>query len=428
MSSSHQMKDQTETISLLHRKEEEERAEQSAKEHQLPYLNLVTIPIELDALKTISQNHAEEAKIAVFKRVGIHLKVALVEPGYPATKSILEKLRRDGYICEFFMVSQSSMNAAHRFYEKIAPPSSLASGSIEISPDVLLDLKERLSDRTRLARALTQASATNATTALEVILAGALRMEASDVHIETIDKGAHIRFRLDGVLHDISLLPLRLYRLILSRIKLLSELKLNIHDAAQDGRFTIHLQDQDIEVRTSVLPGPNGENIVLRLLDPKFLNVSFENLGMQPWIREALDIQIKQPYGMIVTTGPTGSGKTTALYAILQKLHSPELKIITLEDPIEYHIPGIEQTQIDATHGYDFPKGLRAIVRQDPDVILIGEIRDAETAETALAAANTGHLVFSTLHTNNAEVLSVHNAWCVCYARNARFRSRSVPH
>jgi type IV pilus assembly protein PilB len=187
-----------------------------------------------------------------------------------------------------------------------------------------------------------------------------------------------------------------------SRIKLLSEMKLNVREAAQDGRFTIGLGDKDIEMRVSVIPAEFGETIVMRILDPSATMVTLPDLGLRADNLATVKKQIARPNGLILNTGPTGSGKTTTLYAFLRTMNDPTMKIITLEDPIEYRIEGIEQTQVDNEAGYTFGNGLRAIVRQDPDVILVGEVRDLETADIALEAALTGHLVLSTLHTNDA--------------------------
>ena len=241
-----------------------------------------------------------------------------------------------------------------------------------------------------------------ATHVLEAIIAGALKNEASDMHIESRETNALLRYRIDGILHDVVFLSLKIYVLLLSRIKLLSEMTLNIHDKPQDGRFTIKLKGVNIEVRVSVIPGPNGENIVMRILNPISINLSLNNLGLRKDLYEYVGKEIKRPNGMIITTGPTGSGKTTALYAFLKEVTDPEVKIITLEDPIEYHLEGLTQTQVETERGYTFASGLRAILRQDPDIVLVGEIRDQETAEIAIHAALTGHIVFSTLHTNDA--------------------------
>jgi type II secretory ATPase GspE/PulE/Tfp pilus assembly ATPase PilB-like protein len=237
---------------------------------------------------------------------------------------------------------------------------------------------------------------------LEATLAGALSLGASDIHIEPQEKTIRLRYRLDGVLHDILDFDAQTFSLILSRIKLLSGLKLNVKAAGQDGRFSVKLGEDDIEIRTSVLPGAYSESIVLRILNPKSIAVPLESLGIRPKLLDLLIRQINKPNGMILTTGPTGSGKTTTLYAFLRKVHTPEIKIITIEDPIEYHLPGIVQTQTNPEKGYTFAEGLRSALRQDPDIIMVGEIRDEETAEIAVNSALTGHLVFSTLHTNTA--------------------------
>ena len=236
---------------------------------------------------------------------------------------------------------------------------------------------------------------------LEVILAGGLSTNSSDIHLEPEEKVVRLRYRLDGVLVDIITLDYDTFHLLLSRLKLLSGLKLNITDEAQDGRFSIKIKGDEIELRTSILPGNYAETMVLRILNPKSIEVPLEDLGFEPKLRERLEKEINRPNGMILTTGPTGSGKTTTLYAFLRKINSPDYKIITIEDPVEYHLNGIVQTQVDKKT-YTFANGLRSVLRQDPDIIMVGEIRDNEVAETAINAALTGHLVFSTLHTNDA--------------------------
>ncbi len=226
-------------------------------------------------------------------------------------------------------------------------------------------------------------------------------MNASDVHFESGEEDVRLRYRLDGVLVDVLTFDHETYKQILSRLKLLSGLKLNINDEAQDGRFSIKIKGAEIELRTSILPGNYAETLVLRILNPQSISVPLEELGMEEGLRKRIEKEITKPNGMILTTGPTGSGKTTTLYAFLRKVNSPESKIITIEDPIEYHLKGIVQTQVDKKN-YGFASGLRSALRQDPDIIMIGEIRDSEVAETAINAALTGHLVFSTLHTNDA--------------------------
>jgi type II secretory ATPase GspE/PulE/Tfp pilus assembly ATPase PilB-like protein len=232
------------------------------------------------------------------------------------------------------------------------------------------------------------------------MFAGALALRASDIHIEPEETNIRLRYRLDGVLHDVIGMQRVIYERMISRLKLLSGMRLNVRDEAQDGRFSFTVGEQTIEVRASVIPGAAGESIVMRLLDPSVASFQFNNLGLNTILRAIMEEELARPNGLIITTGPTGSGKTTALYAFLQKVHTPDRKIITIEDPVEYKLDDIVQTQV--APDYSFAAGLRAILRQDPDVIMVGEIRDREVAETALHAAQTGHLVFTTLHTNSA--------------------------
>ncbi|MGH9857471.1 MAG: GspE/PulE family protein, partial [Acidobacteriota bacterium] len=222
------------------------------------------------------------------------------------------------------------------------------------------------------------------------------------IHVEPKEDKARLRFRIDGVLQDITTFKREGWQLVLSRVKVLSALKLNVRDVPQDGSFVLKISNDTYDMRVSVLPGPYGENIVIRLLNRDLQAVDMKGLGMKERDFAVVREELKKTNGMILVTGPTGSGKTTTLASFLREVNQPELKIITLEDPIEYRISGIEQTQVKAEAGYTFAKGLRSILRQDPDVIMVGEMRDTETAETAVHASLTGHLVFSTLHTNSA--------------------------
>lgn len=237
------------------------------------------------------------------------------------------------------------------------------------------------------------------------MMLGAIMLDSSDLHIEAHEHGSTLRLRADGVLQEAASFDPQKHQRLVSRIKLLSELKLNIEDKPQDGRFSVAIDNgpdsQEIEIRVSTLPTEYGETIVMRVLNPKNL-ISLEDLGLRKDLYEVFNKEAQKPNGMIIVTGPTGSGKTTTLYAFLKKIRNPEIKVVTIEDPIEYHLDGISQTQVNPKKGYDFAAGLKSIVRQDPDAILVGEIRDLETASIAIQAALTGHLVLSTLHTNDA--------------------------
>jgi len=274
-------------------------------------------------------------------------------------------------------------------------------GEIEIPQNIIEDIQAKIKNISDFKEKIESSLGKVTTELLEIILAGAINLDSSDVHIEPEEEKIKIRVRVDGLLKDVLLFDPKIYRSLLSRIKLLSGLKLNVTDRPQDGRFSILIKGISIEIRASSLPAEYGESIVLRILNPKSL-ISLEMLGLRKDLLESFEKEIKKPNGMIIITGPTGSGKTTTLYAVLKKLNEPEVKIITIEDPIEYHLEGISQTQVDPKKGYDFANGLRSIMRQDPDIVLVGEIRDLETAKIALQASLTGHLVLSTLHTNDA--------------------------
>lgn len=238
--------------------------------------------------------------------------------------------------------------------------------------------------------------------ALTTILSYAAKTKASDIHIEPLENSLIIRCRIDGVLRKIMELPKTVAPALVSRIKILSNLKIDEHRIPQDGQFTVLVDDQEIDLRIAISPVTWGEQVVIRLLDKKGVSMEIEKMGMSGHaLRDVLD-GIKKPNGMILTSGPTGSGKSTTLYALIQKIKSEEINIVTLEDPVEYKMDGINQIQVNVDAGLTFASGLRSILRQDPDVVMVGEIRDSETAGLAVQAALTGHLVFSTLHTNSA--------------------------
>ncbi len=398
--------DDNKKINRWRDKEEEDLAQLLAGKYKLQYLDLSLVTIDLDSLKIIPEKEALEANLAVFQSVGKKLKVAIQSPNQNKTKEILKMLEDKGYSLTVFMVSKNSLDKAWSRYKEIPKFTEVTIGTIDISGNKLEELMDKTKNIESFEKAILEVieakQAHQVSEILEIILAGGIKIGASDVHIEPEEENTRLRFRLDGVLHDITFFNHKIYQLILSRLKLVSGLKLNIKDRAQDGRFSIHVKGNDIEIRTSTVPGAYGESVVMRILNPDSISVTFEELGIEKRLFEILSKEIKKPNGMILTTGPTGSGKTTTLYSVLKKIKTPEIKIITLEDPIEYHLPGITQTQTDAKKGYDFANGLRAILRQDPDIIMVGEIRDLETAKIAVNAALTGHLVLSTLHTNNA--------------------------
>ncbi len=237
---------------------------------------------------------------------------------------------------------------------------------------------------------------------VNLVINRAVEQRASDIHIEPFEQELKIRYRIDGVLHDVETPPRRLQAAIVSRVKIMAKLNIAERRLPQDGRIKLRIMGREIDLRVSTLPTLYGESVVMRILDRSGIVLDLAQLGFEPDTLGPFNQLIVRPYGMVLVTGPTGSGKTTTLYAALEKINSPEKKIITIEDPVEYQLNGVNQIHVRSQIGLSFANGLRSIVRQDPDVIMVGEIRDAETAEIAIQAALTGHLVFSTLHTNDA--------------------------
>lgn len=397
---------QNERVKALHNREEEALAQTLAEHNGLPYLDLTVHSVNIDALRILKEAEAREAEVAVFNAVDKHIQLAVLSPKSDKVRLVIENLRKQGYEVDPVMVSHQSLRKVWDRYKDLSYSFETKSGALDISNDDILELTQQVSKlediKKMIGDVLALKKAYRISRILEIILAGSISLKASDVHLEPENESVRLRYRLDGVLTDILHFDSETYNLLVSRIKLISELKLNVKEKAQDGRFSIKLKDVEIEVRTSVLPGPNGESVVMRVLNPNTIAGELETLGIHPKLLEILYKIIRKPNGLVLTTGPTGSGKTTTLYAFLRKIYTPDIKVITIENPIEYHLDGIVQTQTDTEKGYSFAEGLRSALRQDPDVIMVGEIRDSETAEVAVNAALTGHLVFSTLHTNNA--------------------------
>ncbi len=388
------------------RREEEDVAQILAARHGLEYADLAPVPINMDALRLVLEKDARDAKLAPFSLIGKRVKVAVVSPQNEKAKEIIDNLQRKGYEVTVVVASPISLDKAWSRYADLSFSVETKAGSLDVSSEDIANfigsIKTIEDVRASITEILKLKKGFRISKILEIILAGSLATKASDVHVEPEEAYVRLRYRLDGVLTDILQFDSETFQLLLSRIKLLSGLKLNIKSEAQDGRFSVKIGEDDIEIRTSILPGAYSESIVLRILNPKSIQVPLEELGIPKKLLGIILKEIEKPNGMILTTGPTGSGKTTTLYAFLRKIHTPAIKIITIEDPIEYHLPGIVQTQVNSEKNYTFALGLRSALRQDPDVIMVGEIRDSETATTAINSALTGHLVFSTLHTNNA--------------------------
>jgi type IV pilus assembly protein PilB len=395
-----------ERLKEMRLREEEDVVRILATKYGLSFIDLRPVSINTEALRLIPEDLARAGRIAAYEKVAKKVQIALFSPKNEKAVAILKKLEADGYKLQISMATNESLEKAWARYKDLSFAINSTAGTFDISSDQVAEFMAKIKNIESVSEIikeiLTLKKAYKISKMMEAMIAGALALSASDVHVEPEEKEVHIRFRLDGVLINVFTFDPETYELLLSRIKLLSGMKLNIKNAAQDGRFSVKIQGSDIEIRSSILPGAYNESIVMRLLNPKSIAVPIADLGIQEKTLATLLEQISRPNGMLLITGPTGSGKTTTLYAFLKKIHTPDVKIITIEDPIEYHLPGIVQTQVDEEKDYTFLSGLRAALRQDPDVIMVGEIRDNETASIAINSALTGHLVFSTLHTNTA--------------------------
>ncbi|MFA6353982.1 MAG: GspE/PulE family protein [Candidatus Paceibacterota bacterium] len=397
---------QNRQLDELHKKEEEQLVATLAEsKYGLPYIDLSRLGVDNESLRAISEKDCRELNVAPFKLFGKNIFIALRSPTDDLIKRLTDEVERHNLIPTFYMASTASLNKVWDRYQEISMAENSTIGGLEISGEILRDIAKKIQKIQDVDKMIEEILKENKihkiSRMLEIILAGAIAIKASDIHIEPEENRGRLRLRLDGVLIDVTFFGLDVYRLLNSRIKLLSGMKLT-SKIAQDGRFSIAEEKEEINIRTSLIPGAYGESIVMRILDPKSIQVPLEEIGIEPFLFSVIQKEISKPNGLILVTGPTGSGKTTTLYAFLKKIYSPEIKIITIEDPVEYHLTGITQTQTSEKKGYTFAEGLRSALRQDPDVVMVGEIRDKETAETAVQSALTGHIVFSTLHTNNA--------------------------
>jgi type IV pilus assembly protein PilB len=354
----------------------------------VPFVNIEKEIIPKDILQIIPEPIAKKYKVVAFKKTGTELKVAMLNPDDIQTIGFIRK--KTGLKVSPCLTTENGIENALKQYEqslKAEFGDIIEKNAAGVSKD---DSLEKVAQELPVIRIV------------EALLKHAILQEASDIHIEPDEKEVRIRYRIDGMLHDAMALPKTVLAGIVARIKILSNLKLDEHRLPQDGRFKIDQEGKRIAFRVSILPVYSGEKIVMRLLDESSKGLTLEATGLWGDALEIIHRAIKKPNGMILVTGPTGSGKTTTLYTIMDILNTPKVNISTVEDPIEYKMTRINQTQVNPQIGLSFSQGLRALLRQDPDIIMVGEIRDKETMEIAIHAAMTGHLVLSTLHTNDA--------------------------
>lgn len=357
----------------------------------IPFVSLEKAMITSDILQIIPEPIAKKYNIVAFEKDGINLKVAMLNPEDLQTIDFIKK--KTGLKIIPCLTTDESIKVILKQYEKTLKAEFgdiISNNSQDVGNG---DANENLEDLAQDIPIIRIA---------DTLLKHAMLQSASDIHIEPDEKEVRVRYRIDGVLHEAMTLPKQVLSGLVARIKVLSNLKLDEHRLPQDGRFKIEKEGYKISFRVSILPVFEGEKIVMRLLDESSKGLTLEKMGLSGNALEIVHRQIKRPNGMILVTGPTGSGKTTTLYTVMDILNTPEVNISTVEDPVEYRMPRVNQTQVNAKIGMTFAAALRALLRQDPDIIMVGEIRDKETMEIAIHSAMTGHLVLSTLHTNSA--------------------------
>lgn len=351
----------------------------------LDFINLRKTMIPEDTLRIIPERMARSSNVIAYDETATEIHLAMTDPSDLATVHLIEK--KLGKRARVAYATERDVKEALNLYRK----------------GLQFEFQNMIAAAAAEAKsAKAEQSQVSAIRMLDTIVQYAYAQKASDVHLEPTEENTVVRFRIDGVLHDVIKLPKHVHPLLITRIKILSRLRTDEHRSAQDGKMVQKLEEEDLDIRVSVLPISEGEKAVLRLLSSRSRQYALQDLGLSETDIATVRKYIKRPHGMILVTGPTGSGKTTTMYAFLKILNRREVNISTIEDPVEYAIAGINQIQVNAATNLTFASGLRSIVRQDPDIIMIGEIRDEETAGIAVNSAMTGHLVLSTLHTNDA--------------------------
>jgi type IV pilus assembly protein PilB len=356
--------------------------------------------IDMDLANLLPADIAHKYQVAPLQKNGLLLSIAMVDPLDINAMDAIELYTNcevEAIICS----EQHLNNLLTSLYGTYAGIGGVLENMEEMEIDKTA-VKSTITEDVEVSSLQGMAEEAPVVRLVNSILSQGVREGASDIHISPEKKSVQVRFRVDGRLHEVPAPPKSMFLPIISRLKILSNMDIAISRIPQDGRFTVKMKNKDINIRVSTIPSIYGENMVLRLLDTSSSIYSLERLGMNERDRQRLENMISRPHGMILSTGPTGSGKSTSLYSILKKINQPDINIITIEDPVEYRIDKIRQVQLNRKAGMTFAGGLRSILRQDPDVIMVGEIRDSETANIAVQAALTGHRVLSTLHTNDS--------------------------
>ena len=392
------MPNTTNDLQVINRSFEERDAKAHAQKLNLPYIEIGSYPLNPEIVKLVPAEKALSAHAIVFDRSGKNLKVAFVDPEDAQAKDLRAFLVDQGFASEVFVCSKTGFHSAYEvyggtFFHKKRLELRKTFNEEEKSFTIILKDGKELREKV-LSLPVAEA--------LHEIQIAAIKVHASDIHIQPEGEGVVLRFRIDGVLHEVFTLPLKCAQALVLHIKYDAGMRSNISDIPQDGHMSMDANERQVDFRVSTLPTPKIESVVMRVLDSSRGILPFEQLGFLPAHREAVENALRTPDGMILVTGPTGSGKTTTLYSLLSELNTPARKLVTLEDPIEYHLGGVTQSQVNEDRAYNFETGLKALLRHDPDVILVGEIRTFQTAKLAAEASLTGHIVLSSLHANSS--------------------------
>lgn len=385
-------------VSAINRSFEERDAKERAQTLGVPYIDIGAFPFNPDTLSLITREDAQAGQMIPFEKNNRLVRIAAVNPESPDAKRVLESLKAERLEPEVFLCSSNGLEEVMRWYDDLY----LNRRRLEMNEDFEEDhltFEEQKQDFSQLEKKIIELPAEKALNEIEV---AGLQARASDIHLQPEEHNYVLRFRVDGMLHDIVHIDHETARKLVTLIKYESGMKSNVYDIPQDGHMAFVANGRTVDLRVSTLPSDGGESVVIRILDSEKGIRPLGDLGFRPQTQKTIEQVLRIANGMILVTGPTGSGKTTTLYSMLTELNTPERKLVSLEDPVEYHLDNVTQVEVDEKNELNFHTGLRALLRHDPDIVLIGEIRDFDTAKLAVEASLTGHILLSSLHTNSA--------------------------
>lgn len=387
------------TIGDINREFEEREAQNKANSLGLEYVDIAAFPLNPDVLRLIDEEQALKAELLPFYKKAKHLKLAVIDPNKGETKALIKDLEKQHYTTETLICSRSGFVQVTPWYQSNLIKRKTIELRNAFNESDKATFESAFLGFGNLAEQLYHMTSPEALNEIEI---AALKVRASDIHLQPLSNKVVLRFRLDGVLYDICDIEMETAKKLINHIKYQGGMKSNVSHVPQDGHLSFTVNERSVDLRVSTIPTEFVESVVMRVLDSRKGIKTFTELGFDALVEDKITRALRQRSGMILVTGPTGSGKTTTLYSMLAELNTSERKLVTLEDPIEYHLDNVTQSQVASNSDYNFANGLKAILRHDPDVVLIGEIREMNTAKLTAEAALTGHVVFSSLHTNSS--------------------------